>query len=166
MVKSILQYLWVLHLPNLHHLDMIYWCHMVVCVLGLHFTLEWPRLGGNGSVFITVSVGATFTKLNWHQLFLKTTNQPIHLNMIYWCHVVICVFDLHFTLEWPWIGRNGLVYITVPMGGATFTKLTQLLILTCSTDAVWRFVSLTYISHFSDQDKMAIAGPLRWFPSQ
>ena len=25
------------------HLDMVYWCHMVVCVLDLHFTLQWPR---------------------------------------------------------------------------------------------------------------------------
>ena len=24
------------------------WYHVVVCVLGLHFTLEWPRLGRNG----------------------------------------------------------------------------------------------------------------------
>ena len=38
------QYLWVLHSPNLHQpFDMIYWCHAVVCVLDLHFTLEWRR---------------------------------------------------------------------------------------------------------------------------
>ena len=23
--------------------------------------------------------------------------------MIYWWHVVVCVLDLHFTLEWPWL---------------------------------------------------------------
>ena len=27
--------------------------------------------------------------------------------MIYRCHMVVCVLDLHFTLEWPWLGRNG-----------------------------------------------------------
>ena len=42
--------------------------------------------------------------------------------MIYWYHVMVCVLDLHFTLEWPWLGRNGSVHITVPIG-ATFTKL-------------------------------------------
>ena len=73
------------------HFDMIYWYHVVVCVLGLLFTLEWPRLGRNGSVYITVPMGATSTKLA----------PTVHLDMIYWCHVVVCVLDLHFTLESP-----------------------------------------------------------------
>ena len=41
------------------------------------------------SIF-TVPIGATFTRLT----------PSVHLDMIYWCHVVVCVLDLHFTLEW------------------------------------------------------------------
>ena len=70
---------------------MIYWCHMVVCILELHFTLEWTWLGRKGQVYITVPMSATFTKLT----------PTVHLDMIYWCHVVVCVLDLHFTLQWP-----------------------------------------------------------------
>ena len=94
MVKSILHYLSMIHAPNLQtkhpsvllfflaptvQLDMIYWYHVVVCVIDLHFTLEWPWLGGNGKVFITVPIGATFTKLA----------STVHLDMIYWYHVVV-----------------------------------------------------------------------------
>ena len=109
------------------HLYMIYWYHVVVCVLDLHFMLEWPWLGRNGHVYISVPIGATFTKLA----------STVYLDMIYWYHVVDCVLALHFmlecpwlgrngcvyitVLEWPWLGRNGLVYNTVPMS-ATFTK--------------------------------------------
>ena len=87
------------------HLDMIYWCHVVVCGLDLHFMLEWPWLEWNVWVYITVPIGATFTKLA----------PTVHLDMIYWCHVVVNVLDQHFTLERP-------------------------------------------------RSKMAIAGPLWWFP--
>ena len=61
----------------------------------------------NGSVYITVPIGATFT----------TLAPTVHFDMIYWCHMVLCVLDLYFTLPWP-------------------------------------------------RHKMAIAGPLWWFPSQ
>ena len=73
------------------YLDIIFWCHMVVSVLDLHFMLEWPLLGRNGYVNITVPIGATFIKLT----------PAVHLDMIYWCHVVVCVLDLHFMLQWP-----------------------------------------------------------------
>ena len=61
------------------------------------FMLEWPWLGKNGQVYITVPMGATctFTKLG-----------PT-VDMIYWCHVLVCVLDLNFMLEWPWLRRNG-----------------------------------------------------------
>ena len=119
---------------------------MVVCVVDLHFTIEWPWLGSNGyysqskssvhdkfhelhshfpsiaqrtpsiitssswkstctvsdvrtscisyfdyKVYITLPtcIGATFTKLA----------PTVHLDMIYWYHVLVCVLDLHFTLE-------------------------------------------------------------------
>ena len=43
---------------------MIYPCHVLVYVLNLDFTLEWPLSGRNGYVYInTVPMGATFTKL-------------------------------------------------------------------------------------------------------
>ena len=124
------------------HLDMIYWYHVIVSVLDLHFTLEWPWLGRNGYVYITVPIGATFTKFTptvhldmiylchvvvrkkWSSLFTKPMSatftkltSTVHLDMIYWCHVVVCVLDLHFTLQWS-------------------------------------------------RHKMAIAGSLWWFPSQ
>ena len=57
-------------------------------------------------VFITVPMGATFTKLT----------STVHLDM-FWCHVVVCVLGLLFMLQWP-------------------------------------------------RHKMAVAGPLWWFPSQ
>ena len=43
------------------------------------------------------SNGATFTKLT----------QTVHLDMVYWCNMVVCVLDLLFTFELPWLGRNG-----------------------------------------------------------
>ena len=79
------------------HLDMIYWYHVVVCVLDLYFTFEWPWLGRNDYVYITVPMGATFT----------TLAPTVHLHMIYWCQMVVCVLDLHLMLEWPGLGRNG-----------------------------------------------------------
>ena len=42
----------------------------------------------------------TFTKLT------PTVHLQI-LDMIYRCHVVICVPDLYFTPEWALLGRNG-----------------------------------------------------------
>ena len=123
------------------HLDMTYWYHVAVCVLDLHFTLEWPWLGRNGYVHITVPIDATFTKLA----------PTVQLDMIYWYHMVVCVLDLHFTLEWPWLGRNGYVHISVPMVLQS-PNLHQLFNLTWSTHTTWWFVSLTYISSFSDQD--------------
>ena len=42
-------------------------------------------------VYNTVPMSATFTEL------IST----VHLDMTYWCHVVVCVLDLHFTLHWP-----------------------------------------------------------------
>ena len=111
------------------HLDMIFWCHVVVCILDLHFRLEWPWLGRNGYVHITVPIGATFTKLA----------PTVHLDMIYCYHVVVCVLDLHFRLEWPWLGRNDYGYITVSRYVfnilQTYTN--------SSIDVTWWFVSLT-----------------------
>ena len=60
------------------------------------------RLESNGQVHFTVPRCDTFTK----------HTPTIHLDMIYWCHAVVCVLDLHFKLQWPWLGRNGQVYIT------------------------------------------------------
>ena len=37
---------------------------------------------------------STFTKLT----------KTVHLDMIYRCHIEVCVLDLHFMLEWPWLG--------------------------------------------------------------
>ena len=51
----------------------------------------------NGSVHFTVPRCDIFTKLA----------PTVHLDMIYCYHVVVCVLDVHFTLEWPWLGRIG-----------------------------------------------------------
>ena len=55
--------------------------------------------------------------------------------MIYWYHVAICVLDLHFTLEWPWHGKEEMVksifqYLLVLHS----PNLHQLFILKWSTD--------------------------------
>ena len=125
MVQFILHYLDVLHFTKLTptvHLDMIYQCHMVVCVLDLHFTLEWPWLGRSGCIYY--STFASFSKLT----------PTVHLDMIYQCHVVVCVLDLHFTLEWPWLGRNGCLYYNTC---ASFTKLTPTVHLDMSAPMSW-----------------------------
>ena len=44
------------------HLDMIYWCHMVVCVLDLHFTPEW----------------LTMVKKKWLSLYYSTHGCYVH----------------------------------------------------------------------------------------
>ena len=63
-------------------LDMIFWCYVVVGVLVLHFTLEWPWLEWNGEVNITVpttyGMGDTFTKLA----------PTVHHDIICWCHIM------------------------------------------------------------------------------
>ena len=59
------------------------------CVVSRLLSFEHP------SVLLfcfAVPIGATFTKLA----------PTVHLDMIYWYHAVVCVLDLHFTLEWPW----------------------------------------------------------------
>ena len=79
--------------PTLH-LDMIYWCHKVFCVLDLYFMLEIPWLTRN--ITVPTCRPTTFTKL--------TLN--IQIFMIYWCLMVVCVLDLHFMLKIPWLSRN------------------------------------------------------------
>ena len=85
---------------------MIYQCLMVVCVIGLHFALEWHCLRRNGQVYIIVPRCTTFTKPTQH----------IHLYMIHQCHIVVCVLGLYFTFEWPWLGRNCLDYMSILAG--------------------------------------------------
>ena len=77
------------YIHQLFILTWIYRCHMVVYVIDLHFTLQWPLLGRNDQVYISVPRSATFSKLT----------PTVHLDMAYWCHVVLCVFDLLFTLK-------------------------------------------------------------------
>ena len=48
-------------------------------------------------VYITVHIGATFAKLT----------PTVHLDIIHWYHMLVCVRYPHFTLEWQWLGRNG-----------------------------------------------------------
>ena len=152
MVKFILQYLSVTHSLKLHQLFNLIWSTNATwwsVSLTYIFQLEWPWLGRNGYIYITVPIGATFIKLA----------PTVHLDMIYWWHMVICVLDLHFMPEWPWLGRSGYVYITW-LWVLHSPNLHQLFILTWSTDARWWFVSLRWPRH-----TMAIAGPLSWFPS-
>ena len=90
-------------------------------------------LDNHKSVLTSFEIQTTDEELDsphLHQLFILTRST----DTMWWI-----VLDLDFTLEWPLLGRNGLVYIPVPIG-ATFTKL------------IWH--------------KMAIVGPLWLFPSQ
>ena len=88
MVKSILQYLLVLHSPNLHQLFILTWSTDSVIPWGhlcpwptFHAWVTMVRKKWLGPI-ITVTIGATctFTKLI----------QTVHLDMIYWCHMVVC----------------------------------------------------------------------------
>ena len=74
------------------HLDMIYWCIMVLCVLDLHFMLGWQWLGRNGRLWYDILV----YHIHWDY------NTWTYLAKIYWCHRVVCDLDLYFRLEWPW----------------------------------------------------------------
>ena len=40
-----------------------------------------------------------------HWIYTEFT-PTVHLDMIYWRHVVICVLDLYFTLEWALLGMK------------------------------------------------------------
>ena len=89
------------------HVIHVYQWLVVVCVIGLHFTLEWHCLRRNGQVYFIVPKCTTFTKHLPH----------VHLYMIHQCHVVVCVLGLYFTFEWPWLRRNCLdYYMSVPAG--------------------------------------------------
>ena len=77
-------------------------------------------------------IGATFPKLA----------QIFHLDMIYRCHVVVCFLDLHFTLGSPRLGRNGYVYISVPIG-ATFTLLASSVHIAPSLPVTFRQIPLS-----------------------
>ena len=112
------------------------------------------QLERNGLVHFTVTRFDPFNKL-----------APT-VDIIDWYHVVVCVLDLHFTLELPWLGRNGKAYFTVPID-ATFSKLTPTVYLYM---IYWCHVLVCVLDlHFTlhwPRHKMAIAGPLWWFPSQ
>ena len=70
---------------------MIYWYHIIVCVLDQHFMLEWPWPGRNWVNSILQYLGL---------LHLTKFTPYVHLDVIYWCHMVVCVFDLHLPLQW------------------------------------------------------------------
>ena len=72
-------------------------CPIEICLSVRLCVFASVRLKRNGYVHFTVPRCDTFTKLT----------QTVHLETIYWYHMMFCVLDLHFTLQWPWLGRNG-----------------------------------------------------------
>ena len=116
------------------YLDMIYWCHMMVCVLHLHITLEWPWLGRNCCIYHSsyrYYIHQTFTNYSsWHDLLMPRGG--------------LCPSPTFHA--WVTMVRKKLQYLLVLHS----PNLHQLFILTWSTDATWWFVSLTYISCLSD----------------
>ena len=86
-----------------------YWCYIYQTCTNCsywHYLLMQPgglcpwrtfhawvtMVGRYGQVYFTVPIGATFTKLA----------PTAHLDMIYWCHMVVCILDLQFLLQqWP-----------------------------------------------------------------
>ena len=158
MVKSILLYPDVLHSPNLHQLFILAWSanFLMVCVLDLHFILSdrgWEEMVIDKSISQYLS-GMHLPNL--HQLFIlkQSTND-----------VAVCVLDL-VLLKWPWLGRNGELFITVPRC-ATFTIPTPIVHL----DMIYRCCLMVCFLdlHFTLQwprHKMTMTGPLWWFPSQ
>ena len=141
MMKSMLQYLGVIHSPKLAptvHLDMIYWHHVVVCILDLHFRL-W----------------VTMVRKKWLSLY----------NSTYWCYIhQTCTncsswHDLLMPCgglcPWPtfhaWVTMVRKKWLSLYYS-SYWCYIHQTFIMTWSADATWWFVSLTYISRFSDQD--------------
>ena len=147
---------------------MIYWYHVLVCVLDLHFKLEWPSLGRNDQVYITVPRCATFTKLT----------PTVGAAVAEWLSSWLAEHEDRGSIPGPatWIFRDLLFPASKSRYGwkiakstlilKTTNQLHQLFILSWSTNVTWWFVSLTYFLLFSDQGTMAIVGPLRLFQSQ
>ena len=52
----------------------------------VHVSVRFERYS---YIHFAVPIGAIFTKLA----------PTVHFDMIYLCHVVVCVLDLHFTLQ-------------------------------------------------------------------
>ena len=100
MVKSILQYLLVLHSPNLHQLFIMTWSTDATWwFVSLTYISRFSDHCQEEMVKSVLQYLLVLHSPNLHQLFILT--------WFYWCNVVVCVLDLHFTLEWPWLGRNG-----------------------------------------------------------
>ena len=85
----------------------------------------------------------------------KKWSSPFHSTYV--SHIYqTCKLHVHFTFEWPWLGRNGYNKSVLQYVGVLHSpNLHQLFILTWSTDVSWVFVFMTGIDlHFklSDQD--------------
>ena len=109
------------------HFDIIYWCHMMVCVLDLYLCFSDQ---GEGEVvesilqYLWVLHSPTYTSCSsWHDLLMSYDG--------------LCPWPI-FHASLTMVRKKWLSLYTVPMG-ATFTKLTP---------AVHLDVSLTYISPF------------------
>ena len=104
--------------PNLHHLFILTWsADITEWFVSMAYILRFSDHSWEGVIkFILLYLGI---------LLHKTYTITVHL-LIYRYHIMVCVLNLHFALEWPWFGKNGQVSvnITVPRC-ATFTKLAQ-----------------------------------------
>ena len=85
-----------------------YWCYIhqnyANCSSGRILLI--PR--GDFCPWPTFHAWVTMVRKKWLSLYYSTYSATftkliltVHHDMIYWCHVVVFVLDLHFTLQWP-----------------------------------------------------------------
>ena len=89
-VKSILQYLWVLHLPNdqlMPRGGLCPWPTFYAWVTMVRKKCLYPYYSTNYGSYI-------------HQTNTNCSSWHVQL-------MVVCVLDLHLGLYWPWLGRDG-----------------------------------------------------------
>ena len=140
MVKSIFQYLGVIHSPNLHQVFILTWSTDATWYL-----CPWP----------TFHAWVTMVRKKWLSLYYSTYRCYIHqtcTNCSSWHDLLMQRGGL---CPWPtfhaWVTMVRKKWLSLYY--STYgCYIYQLFILTWSTDATWWFVSLIYISRFSDQD--------------
>ena len=136
MVKSMIQYIGVLHSPNLHQLIILTW--------STDATLWFVSLTFHTWVAIVrkkwSSLGVLHTP-NLHQRFIFRSNELEYSPTFYQCPVIVCVLDPFFTLHWPWHKRP-IIYDRSGFS-ENFPRHLQMWFSVFTDDFIWIFIRPT-----------------------